>query len=122
MLRNYELTFVVDPRVAEEDVVAMAEDYKRMATAAGGEVVAQQSWGKRKLAYSIDKLTEGRYMLLHLAAEDKNPLLEVELRMRQNDKILRYLTVRTDRPANLSPPSTAEPTPLLLDVVEDEEA
>lgn len=103
MLRTYELTFIADPRCSDEEVVALTEDYKRMATTAGGEVVKEESWGRRRLAYAINKLTEGRYVLLYVTAEEKNPLLEIELRMGQNDKILRYLTVRTDRPVPLTP-------------------
>ena len=98
MTRTYELTFVVDPRLTEEEVVALTGDYKQMAAAAGGTVVKEESWGKRRLAYPINKLTEGRYVLLQVTAEDKNPLSEVELRMRQNDQVLRYLTVRAEQP------------------------
>jgi small subunit ribosomal protein S6 len=96
--RTYELTFVVDPRLSDEEVVALTGDYKQMAAASGGTVVKEESWGKRRLAYPVNKLTEGRYMLLYVTAEDKNPLTEVVLRMRQNDQVLRFLTVRTDRP------------------------
>lgn len=120
MLRTYELTFIVDPRVTDEEVVGIADDYKRMATAAGGEVVKEESWGKRRLAYPIEKLTEGRYILLHVTAEDKNPLREVEHRMGQNDKILRYLTVRTDRPVSLTAPTSGEGEPVAA--VAEEEA
>ncbi|MBZ0089291.1 MAG: 30S ribosomal protein S6, partial [Thermoanaerobaculia bacterium] len=54
--------------------------------------------GKRKLAYPINKITEGRYVFLHLQMEPKVTTLlpEVELRLKQNDKVLRFLTVRTD--------------------------
>jgi small subunit ribosomal protein S6 len=96
--RIYELTFIVDPRLSDEEVVALTEDYKKMITTAGGEVVREESWGRRRLAYPINKLNEGRYVLLYVGADGTNPLAEVEHRMRQNDKILRYLTVRTDRP------------------------
>jgi small subunit ribosomal protein S6 len=95
-MRNYELMFVADPRLSDEEFVAMADDYKRMLTEGGAEIVAEESWGRRKLAYPIEKLTEGRYMVLFLTANGKNPIPEVEHRMRQNDKVLRYLSVRTE--------------------------
>lgn len=98
MPRIYELTFIVDPRLSDEEVVTLTEDYKKMITTGGGEVVREESWGRRRLAYPINKLNEGRYVLLYVAADGTNPLPEVEHRMRQNDKVLRYLTVRTDRP------------------------
>jgi len=96
-MRTYELVFVVDPRVADEDVVAMTQEYKQMITAGGSQISKEESWGRRKLAYPIAKLNEGKYVLLGIESEGgKSSLSEVEHRMRQNDKILRYLTVRTD--------------------------
>lgn len=96
-MRTYELMFVVDPRVSDEDVVTMTNDYKTMITAGGAQITSEENWGRRKLAYPINKLNEGKYVLLYVSSENgKNSLPEVEHRMRQNDKILRYLTVRTD--------------------------
>lgn len=96
-MRTYELIFVVDPRVSDEDVVTMIHDYRQMITAGGAEVTSEENWGRRKLAYPINKLNEGKYVLLNISsASGKSSLPEVEHRMRQNDKILRFLTVRTD--------------------------
>jgi small subunit ribosomal protein S6 len=96
-MRTYELMFVIDPRVPDEDVVTMTQEYKNMITAGGSQITGEENWGRRKLAYPIDKLTEGKYVLLGVtSAVGKTALPEVEHRMRQNDKILRYLTVRTD--------------------------
>lgn len=96
-MRTYELVFIADPRLSDEDVVAMADEYKQLITNRGATVQREESWGRRKLAYPIQKLTEGRYVVLYIEVEGKNPLPEVELRLRQNDKVLRYLTVRTDQ-------------------------
>lgn len=104
-MRNYELMFVADPRLSDEEFVSMSDDYRTMITNGGGEIVAEESWGRRKLAYPIAKVSEGRYMLFFVQATGKNPLPEVEHRMRQNDKILRYLTVRTEGVRRLQPPS-----------------
>jgi small subunit ribosomal protein S6 len=96
-MRTYELMFVVDPRVADEDVLGMTQDYRHMIEAGGSEITKEENWGRRKLAYGIDKLTEGKYVLFYIQSETgKNSLHEVEHRMRQNDKVLRFLTVRTD--------------------------
>jgi small subunit ribosomal protein S6 len=96
-MRTYELMFVVDPRVSDEDVVAMTAEYRNMITAGGSTITAEENWGRRKLAYTIDKLNEGKYVLFYVSSEiGKTALPEVEHRMRQNEKILRYLTVRTD--------------------------
>jgi small subunit ribosomal protein S6 len=96
-MRTYELIFVVDPRVADEDVTTMIQEYRQMITAGGSEITGEENWGRRKLAYPIEKLTEGKYVLFNIQSEGgKTSLPAVEHRMRQNDKILRYLTVRTD--------------------------
>jgi|SRR5436305_9545935 small subunit ribosomal protein S6 len=96
-MRTYELMFVVDPRVSDEEVVTMAQDYRNMITAGGSTITGEENWGRRKLAYPIDKVNEGKYFLFFVESEvGKTALPEVEHRMRQNDKILRYLTVRTD--------------------------
>ena len=96
-MRTYELMFVVDPRVSDEEVVSMTNDYRQMILAGGSEVTKEESWGRRKLAYPIEKLNEGKYVVFYVSSEGgKTSLPEVEHRMRQNDKILRYLTVRTD--------------------------
>ena len=88
--------FIADPRLSDEEVVGLTEDYKTMVTSAGAVITKEESWGKRKLAYPIEKLTEGTYHLFYVSAEDDNPFPEVERRMQQNEKVLRYLTVRTD--------------------------
>src|SRR6202035_1449608 len=115
-MRTYELVFVVDPRVSDEDVVAMTQEYKQMITAGGSQISKEESWGRRKRGYPIAKLNEGKYVLLGIESEGgKSSLPAVEHRMRQNDKILRYLTVRTDedlkragsRVAPLEPPMGA---------------
>jgi small subunit ribosomal protein S6 len=113
-MRTYELMFVVDPRVSDEDVVAMTAEYRNMITAGGSTVTAEENWGRRKLAYTIDKLNEGKYVLFYVSSEaGKTALPEVEHRMRQNEKILRYLTVRTDedlkRAARRQPAGGATP-------------
>ncbi len=96
-MRTYELVFVVDPRLPDEEVVELAEEYKQMLATGGLAVVREESWGRRKLAYPIRKLSEGKYVVFYLTSENgTRTLAEVEHRMRQNDKVLRYLSVRTD--------------------------
>ena len=95
-MKKYELVFIADPRLSEEDVVALTDEYKGMLTAGGGTISKQESWGKKRLAYPIRKLSEGYYVLYSVELESGNPFPEVERRMQQNDNVLRYLTVRLD--------------------------
>jgi len=95
-MREYELMFIIDPRLTDEEIVSLADQYKEMIQSAGGEVHKEESWGKRKLAYQINKLSEGSYMLFHVRSEQGSVFREVEQRLRQNERVLRYMTVRTD--------------------------
>jgi len=129
-MRTYELVFIVDPRVSDEDVVTLTQEYKQMISAGGSEISTEENWGRRKLAYPIEKLTEGKYVFLGVTSQDgKTSLAEVEHRMRQNDKILRYLTVRTDqdlkraarrKPAGGAPASTGNARGMNDEPVDDD--
>ena len=115
-MRTYELMFVVDPRVSDEEVVTMTQEYKNMIASGGSTITAEENWGRRKLAYTIDKLNEGKYVLFYISSENgKTALPEVEHRMRQNERILRFLTVRTDedlkRAARRQPAAGTIPAP-----------
>ncbi len=96
-MRTYELTYIVDPRASEEEAEALHETVKKLVSDGGAEITREDNWGRRKLAYPIDKQGEGRYMLLYLHAETAfRGIQELEHRLEQSDKVLRYLTVRTD--------------------------
>lgn len=96
-MRTYELTYIVDPRTSEEEAEALHETVQKLVTDGGAEITREENWGRRKLAYPIDKQSEGRYMLLYLHAETAfHGIQELEHRLEQSDKVLRYLTVRTD--------------------------
>lgn len=95
-MAKYELVFLVDPRLSDEDVEALSNGYKELIESYDAQVLRTESWGKRRLAYVIDNFKEAKYLLFEIDAGDRNPFPEVEQRMGQNDKVLRYLTVRTD--------------------------
>jgi small subunit ribosomal protein S6 len=92
------LALVVDPRLSEEEAVGVVDQYKEMVTTAGAEITKEESWGKRKLAYPINKLTEGYFTFIYIVADGVEvPVREIEFRLTQNESVLRYLTVRTDQ-------------------------
>lgn len=96
-MRTYELMYIIDPRVSEEEADGVNDTVRKLVTDNGAEITREESWGRRKLAYPIEKQTEGRYMLLYLHADKAfHGVAEVERRLEQSDKVLRYLTVRTD--------------------------
>ena len=96
-MRTYELMYIIDPRVSEEESEGVHETVKKLVTDGGAEITRDEDMGRRKLAYPIDKQTEGRYRLLYLHSETGfHGVPELERRLEQSDKVLRYLTVRTD--------------------------
>ena len=97
MKRTYELALVLDPSLSDEEQVALVDEVKKMVSGKGIEVVKEESWGKRKLAYPVGKVSEGRYVFLYIVAENEPPpVARVETRLNQNERVLRYLWVRTD--------------------------
>ena len=97
-MAEYELVFLADPRLSDEEAVTVTDEYKALLTENGGEVVKEESWGKQRMAYQISKLSEAYYVVLTVEADpENNPFPVVEQRLEQNDKILRYLTVRLDQ-------------------------
>src|SRR5438034_9249048 len=89
------MIFIVDPGAADEDVVKLSEGVQKIITGQGGSIVKTEMMGKRKLAYEINHKKDGTYVLLEVEGSG-GEIAEVERRMRVNDQILRYMTVRVD--------------------------
>ena len=93
--RTYELMFIVDPTAGDEDVVKLSESVQKIITSQGGSITKTEMMGKRQLAYEINHKKDGTYVLLEVEGSGAE-IAEVERRMRVNDQILRYMTVRVD--------------------------
>ena len=91
-MRNYELSVVLFPTLNEEDRVAALEKVKELIVRFGGEITNVDDWGKRKLAYEIEKQREGFYYFIQFNAETSAPA-EIESRIRIMETVLRYLIV-----------------------------
>lgn len=94
-MRIYEELFFVEPDTPEEQLDAFIEQIKGVITQSGGTVDKVDKWGRRKLAYKIDKFTEGYYVLIQFTAPPE-PVKDIEHRMRVTDMVLRWVTVRID--------------------------
>jgi small subunit ribosomal protein S6 len=93
--RQYEVVFIVDPTADDDEVTRLTESLKQIATDQGGTVTKTESMGRRQLAYEILHKTEGSFVLLEIEGSGKE-IAELERRMRVNDRIIRYITVRVD--------------------------
>ena len=93
-MRNYETIFILKPSIDEEKRVEAIEKFKSI-IAADGEIEKVEEWGNRKLAYEIEKLREGYYVLVNFKA---NPTLpkELERNFKISDDVLRYIIVNLE--------------------------
>jgi small subunit ribosomal protein S6 len=95
MNRIYEELFIVKPDAPEEEVDQFVEQLQTQLKASGATVDKVEKWGKRKLAYRVDKYREGYYVLLQITA-GPDMAKELERRLRVSDLVLKFLTVRID--------------------------
>jgi small subunit ribosomal protein S6 len=94
-MRIYEELFIVKPDAPEEEVDALIEQLRTQLVAIGATVDKIDKWGKRRLAYRVDKYREGTYILFQFSAEPQH-VSEFERRLRVTDMVLKFLTVRID--------------------------
>ncbi len=94
-MRIYEALFIVKPDVPDEEADQRLEALKAHLTGMGATVDKLEKWGKRRLAYKVDKYREGSYVLIQFTAGPE-AVKEFERRLRVSDIVLKFLTVRID--------------------------
>lgn len=105
-MRHYEIVFLVHPDQSEQ-VPAMLERYKSVIEAAEGQVHRSEDWGRRQLAFPLQKLHKAHYALMNIEASQET-LDELVQGFRFNDAILRHLVVRRDGPITEQSPLAKE--------------
>lgn len=103
-MRHYEIVFIVHPDQSEQ-VPAMIERYKGMVLGREGKMHRLEDWGRRQLAYPIQKIHKAHYVLMNIEC-DRETLEELEHAFKFNDAVLRHLTVKMDR-------AVTEPSPMM---------
>ncbi|HEV3330329.1 MAG TPA: 30S ribosomal protein S6 [Bryobacteraceae bacterium] len=94
-MRIYEELFIAKPDAPDEEVDQFVEQLRTQLTTAGATVDKIDKWGKRRLAYKVDKYREGAYVLLQFSAGPE-AVKELERRLRVSDIVIKFLTVRID--------------------------
>ena len=94
-MNQYEALYIITPGLDEETLRGEIEKFNQIVTANGGEVAEVNEWGMRKLAYAINYITEGYYVLLTFAGASELPK-ELERNMKNDEKILRYMITRKE--------------------------
>ena len=95
MVNKYETIFIIDNTIGEEGVKALVEKFKNLIETSA-QLVKIDEWGKKKLAYPINDLTEGYYVYVEFDAETNFPL-ELERIYKITEGILRYLVIRKEK-------------------------
>lgn len=105
-MRHYEIVFIVHPDQSEQ-VPAMIERYKALVTGGGGAIHRLEDWGRRQMAYPIQKMHKAHYVLMNIEA-DGATLAELENAFKFNDAVLRHLTVKMTKAVTAPSPMMKE--------------
>ena len=100
-MRRYELMLVLRPDVADDKAQAVIDRTTRGIVASGGQIVKVAPWGRRRLAYPIDRHREGSYHIILFEAPSDS-IVELEHTLLITEEVLRHLVTRVDRPAKAS--------------------
>ncbi len=103
-MRHYEIVFIVHPDQSEQ-VPAMIDRYKSLVTSSSGTIHRLEDWGRRQLAYPIQKIHKAHYVLMNIECSAET-LAELENAFKFNDAVLRHLTVKMKH-------ATTEPSPMM---------
>ena len=98
MSNQYETVIILNPVLSQEQVSETVEKFKKVLTDTGTEIVFENNWGLRKLAYPIQKKNTGFYYLIEFRSDGSN-IGKLELEYKRDERIMRFLTVSLDKHA-----------------------
>lgn len=96
MLKQYETVFIATPVLSETQIKEAVKKYRDLIVDNGGEIVHEEDWGLKKLAYPIQKKTTGFYHLIEFKA-DASFIEKLEIQYRRDERIIRFLTFALDK-------------------------
>ena len=95
-MNNYETVFILTPVLSDVQMKEAVEKFKEILTNEGAEIVNEENWGLRKLAYPIQKKSTGFYQMLEFKS-DPPVIAKLETQYRRDERVIRFLTFRQDR-------------------------
>ena len=95
-MNQYETVFILTPVLSDDQMKETVEKFKGVLTNAGAEIISEENWGLKKLAYPIQKKTTGFYELIEFNAAPET-IKTLEIAYRRDEKVLRYLTVKMEK-------------------------
>jgi small subunit ribosomal protein S6 len=95
-MNNYETVFILTPVLSDAQMKEAVEKFKNLLTELGAEIINEEDWGLRKLAYPIQKKTTGFYHFLEFKA-DPSVIEKLEINFRRDERVIRFLTIKQDK-------------------------
>ena len=95
-MNRYETVFILTPVLSDEQMKEAVNKFSGVLTSAGAEIISQENWGLKKLAYSIDKKSTGFYELIEFKAAPET-IKKLEIAYRRDERVLRFLTVKMEK-------------------------
>ncbi len=95
-MNQYETVFILTPVLSEPQMKETVEKFKGILTANGAEIVNEESWGMRKLAYPIEKKSTGFYQFIEFNGEP-DIVEKLEVNFRRDERVIRFLTIKQDK-------------------------
>ena len=117
-MRHYEIVFIVHPDQSEQ-VPAMVERYKSIVTTRNGQIHRLEDWGRRQMAYPIQKVHKAHYVLMNIEC-DGETLAELEHSFKFNDAVLRHLTIKMKKAVTTPSPMMKEEQSRSLSTASDD--
>ena len=96
-MKQYELTFIIDPVLSSDELKAIAQHYVDFITKEGGEIVHVDEMGLRPIAYTINKRSSGVFYCVEFRIDKAGFISKIELNLRRDERIMRYLTIALDK-------------------------
>ena len=95
-MNQYETVFILTPVLSDDQMKEAVEKFKGVLTKAGAEIINEELWGLKKLAYNIDKKSTGFYVMLEFKAEPET-IKTLEVNFRRDERVIRFLTVKMEK-------------------------
>ena len=94
---HYETVFIVNPVLSEDQATQTAKKYEDFLKSKKANILSKESWGLKKLAYSIEKKKSGFYFLFEFKSTDENLVSDFELDFKRDERVMRWLTIKLDK-------------------------
>ena len=94
---HYETVFIVNPVLSEDQAAQTAKKYEDFLKSKKANILSKESWGLKKLAYSIEKKKSGFYFLFEFKSTDENLVSDFELDFKRDERVMRWLTIKLDK-------------------------